>query len=243
MAEYDKIAKQYTSKASIHQIYAIDPTFYDVLGDVKGLTVLDVGCGNGYFTEKIKEKGAAKVIGVDISSAMLELAIERERINKLDISYLQHDAIKMPKIGDFDIVTCTFLFHYSKTKDELFSMVKNCFANLKGRGRLIAINHNPDHPTFKDERFDSCVSAPREPIEEGDGLIVSILGKDKKPICQFTNYFWKKETYNNLFFNAGFKKIKWHGLKVSEEGIKLYGKEAWKGYEEKSNIIIIECFK
>lgn len=46
---------------------------------VKGLTVLDIGCNNGYFTREAMKHGAARAVGVDKSDAILgarELAKE-----------------------------------------------------------------------------------------------------------------------------------------------------------------------
>lgn len=49
-------------------------SFLKVLGDVKGLRVLDLACGNGHYTRIIFERGAKEVDGVDLSSEMIHLA-------------------------------------------------------------------------------------------------------------------------------------------------------------------------
>src|SRR5580765_6389458 len=38
----------------------------DVLGDLRGLTVLEVGCGSGDSIAGVVERGAEKVFGIDI---------------------------------------------------------------------------------------------------------------------------------------------------------------------------------
>src|SRR5688500_10843099 len=46
---------------------------YHLLGDVKGKTVLDYGCGAGENSVLIASHGAARVIGIDISPELVEL--------------------------------------------------------------------------------------------------------------------------------------------------------------------------
>src|SRR5690349_1537364 len=43
-------------------------------GDVRGKTVLDIGCGSGHYEVEYAKRGAAKVTGIDFAPGMLELA-------------------------------------------------------------------------------------------------------------------------------------------------------------------------
>jgi SAM-dependent methyltransferase len=56
---------------------------YALLGDVRGRTVLDFGCGSGENTLLLALRGA-KVIGVDISADLIALARRRLAVNHLD---------------------------------------------------------------------------------------------------------------------------------------------------------------
>src|SRR5215213_2235900 len=46
-------------------------TVLDLLPDVRGLTVLDAGCGTGRYLGELQSRGAI-AMGVDLSMAMLE---------------------------------------------------------------------------------------------------------------------------------------------------------------------------
>jgi 2-polyprenyl-3-methyl-5-hydroxy-6-metoxy-1,4-benzoquinol methylase len=35
-----------------------DPVLWELAGDVRGLSVLDAGCGTGYLSAKLRERGA-----------------------------------------------------------------------------------------------------------------------------------------------------------------------------------------
>ncbi|MDX6477082.1 MAG: hypothetical protein QOH95_2593, partial [Gaiellaceae bacterium] len=54
-------------------IWAIDESQLNVLGDVKGLDVVELGCGTAYFSAWLAKLGA-RPTGVDITPAQLETA-------------------------------------------------------------------------------------------------------------------------------------------------------------------------
>src|SRR5207244_6974816 len=55
----------------------IDPTFLRVVGDVGGLRVLDLGCGDGDLSRRFSREGA-KVVAADASAAVVQPARGRE---------------------------------------------------------------------------------------------------------------------------------------------------------------------
>lgn len=46
------------------------------VGDVKGQSICDVGCGSGRFVAELAKRGASKVMGVDVAPSMIKLATE-----------------------------------------------------------------------------------------------------------------------------------------------------------------------
>lgn len=78
----------------------IDPTLLRVLGPVRGRRVLDVGCGNGYLTRRLSQKGAAAALGIDASLASVRLARKRERDRPTGARFLHRDAANLHGIPD-----------------------------------------------------------------------------------------------------------------------------------------------
>ena len=45
---------------------------FELIGDVIGKTILDLGCGSGGHDRKLIELGAKYVLGIDLSNKMIE---------------------------------------------------------------------------------------------------------------------------------------------------------------------------
>lgn len=92
---WNDIARQYSDQP---QIDLFDEFLDRQLGDVVGKRVLDLGCGHGWFTNELHRRGA-DVVGVDGSSALLEIA----RARYPDVRFEQVD-LRGGFDGEFDVV-------------------------------------------------------------------------------------------------------------------------------------------
>lgn len=82
--------------------------------DLRGVTILDAGCGTGALAVAAAERGA-KVTAIDLSPQLV--AVARERLPKhLDVTFLSGDMLD-PSMGKFDyVVAMDSIIHYP-TKD------------------------------------------------------------------------------------------------------------------------------
>jgi len=107
---------------------------YHLLGDVSGKTVLDYGCGAGENSVLIASHGA-RVIGVDISPELLELAERRMELSGLtNFEFKVGSAHELPlEAESVDVVYGMAILHHLDL--ELAS--KEVFRVLKKGGRAI----------------------------------------------------------------------------------------------------------
>lgn len=72
----DQASKWSREKPRILSDFTGRPVVYDFISEhVKGASVLDVGCGEGFVSRNMIKMGAAKVVGVDVSPGMIDRAI------------------------------------------------------------------------------------------------------------------------------------------------------------------------
>jgi SAM-dependent methyltransferase len=96
------------------------PAELDAIGDPAGLTVLDVGCGNGGKSLELHARGASRVVGVDVTDAFLPVP------EGADVQFRQHDLSRLADfVGDeparFDRVL--FLSSLGYAQDEVATLV------------------------------------------------------------------------------------------------------------------------
>lgn len=84
---------------------------YDLLGDVRGLAVADIGCGTGRHALRLAAAGA-QVAALDFSAAMLARA--RTKPGAADVRFLQHDLTRPFPLEDgaFDRVICGLVLEH-----------------------------------------------------------------------------------------------------------------------------------
>jgi ubiquinone/menaquinone biosynthesis C-methylase UbiE len=64
------------------------PAELAMLGDLTGMTILDVGCGSGAKDVELLERGAAEVVGIDIAGQFVPSADRRLTLVQGDLSQL-----------------------------------------------------------------------------------------------------------------------------------------------------------
>ena len=89
---------------------------------------MDLGCGRGTLTEMMYQKGY-DLVGVDVSDAMLNIAMEKKEQSGSEILYLQQDMRELELYGTVGTVYCVCdSLNYILEEEELaavFSLVNN----------------------------------------------------------------------------------------------------------------------
>jgi SAM-dependent methyltransferase len=91
------------------------------LPESDGLTVLELACGTGIVTRRLREAlpGSATLVATDLNEAMVEYA--RAAVPDTTIVWQQADAQALPfEDGSFDVVVCQFGFMFLPDKVQAF---------------------------------------------------------------------------------------------------------------------------
>src|SRR5262245_55383719 len=102
--DYDPIADQYRiAKQQPWRTHVEAFTLMALVGDPTGKAVLDVACGEGFYTRMIRKRGAATIVGVDLSAGMVELARIQEVRHQQGIDYRVGDARDLGCAAQYDL--------------------------------------------------------------------------------------------------------------------------------------------
>ena len=121
----------------------IDPPLLRLAGEVNGLHVLDLACGNGYLSRRFARQGAI-VTSVDANAPLIERVRAREAQEALGITYHVSDAARLDMLEDsaFDLVICNMALMDIENAEGAFQEVARV---LRSQGRFVA---SLCHPCF-----------------------------------------------------------------------------------------------
>jgi ubiquinone biosynthesis O-methyltransferase len=106
----------------------------ELVGDVRGRKVLDVGCGDGEFALELARRGAF-VTGIDAAAAMIEAAERRAKRQNADIDFQVATAEQLPFPAEqFDVVTAITILCFVDDARPVFHEVARV---LMPGGRLV----------------------------------------------------------------------------------------------------------
>ncbi|RFU78966.1 methyltransferase [Trichoderma arundinaceum] len=160
MAQYDSIGTQYDiiKTTSFNKLERFNfRKHVEPFLQSPGNKLLDLACGTGFYSDLLLQWGAGLLVGMDISSAMVDAA--RARISntpyKDQAQFVQGDGlIPQPYSStgaeSFDVVTGAWFLNYASSSDQMVSMFQTISMNLKPGGVFVGIC---PHPTNDLEPF------------------------------------------------------------------------------------------
>ncbi len=134
------------------------PDLLELLGNVEGKNILDLGCGESLFGKELLAAGATYYLGVDGSNNMIDKA--RETFSGIDQELYSFQCTSLESLkmepGQFDLVISRMVFHYI---EQLKPVFQNVHQSLKeDGGRFVFSVMHPvitatfDHHSGKEKR-------------------------------------------------------------------------------------------
>ena len=122
-----------TEKIKIHFKLKKDKSNY-----LKGLNILDIGCGGGLISEPMARLGA-NVTGIDASEKNINIAKSHSKKNGLKINYLNVSPENLEHIEKFDIILNLEIVEHV---DNVNLYIRSCYKLLKKNGLMFTATLN-----------------------------------------------------------------------------------------------------
>ncbi len=155
-----------------------------------GMKVLDVGCGPGRHSLELARR-KIEVVGVDISSAFIDIAQKKARKERLSATFVHADARTMTYDNEFDaaICLCEGAFGLAGSEETHLKILRNIHRSLKTGSplALTAINalSAARHACLKNFDAYTATYIERETITNPDG--------EQKEVELYTTAFTARE--------------------------------------------------
>ncbi len=229
-----------------YQVNVILPHLTRIIDPHKGQKLLDLACGQGFFTHALAIKGA-HVTGVDISPELIDIARKHAGHNE-DFYVSPSDMLHKFRDSSFDTVLCVLAIQNIERMAQTFKEVSRV---LGPHGRFVLVLN---HPTYRipgktewgfDEkksvqyrRVDEYLSESRSAIDMNPG---APQGTKKEVTYSFHRPL---QTYSKTLANAGFAIARieeWVSHKQSEKGPRKHAED--NSRREIPLFMCIECIK
>ncbi|HMP91306.1 MAG TPA: class I SAM-dependent methyltransferase [Phnomibacter sp.] len=115
-------------------------TVFKYLAPLQGKKIMDIGCGSGYFSFKLQEKGAT-VIAADIDERFLKYVDSTREARGINAKSLQ--TRKLPPDNpmlakrEADVVLIVNTYHHLENRTDYLRKIK---AGLKGSGYVVIVD-------------------------------------------------------------------------------------------------------
>jgi SAM-dependent methyltransferase len=117
------------------------PVIRELIGEPRGLSVLDLGCGAALFGRELLEKGARTYLGVEGSQNMFEAGLKTLEGTAGQIVHAHMQAWAYPE-NRFDLAISLLALHYLRDLAPVFRQVSGA---LKKGGRFV---FSVEHPVI-----------------------------------------------------------------------------------------------
>lgn len=221
---WGSVSSWYDSHLETHedtyQAKVIAPNLFRLLGDIKNKQILDIACGQGYFSRQLFDKGA-HVSGVDISKELIAYAKRRDS-EKIKYVVGTADNLSYWKKETFDIAVCILALQNIENAHGVLSEAERV---LKTGGRLFLVLNHPAFrvPQGSDWGYDEKQKMQYRSVYRylSEKVVKIIMHPGKKESPETISFHRSLQYYFKAFHKAGFAVARleeWISHKASGKG-------------------------
>ena len=135
--QYSQMARSKNGLSAAGEWSQLKPLF----PPIQGKAILDLGCGYGWHCKFCEDQGAEKILGIDLSSRMIEEAKKRNSGQKIEYQVCGINEFDYAA-NEWDVVISNLALHYIQDLDQVY---RNVYKTLKPNGVFL---FNIEHPVF-----------------------------------------------------------------------------------------------
>jgi tRNA (mo5U34)-methyltransferase len=135
--------------------------------DLRGRTVLDIGCNGGFYSIEMKRRGASRVLGIDTDEGYLRQARFAARIIGIDIEFLQLSVYDVAALEErFDVVLFLGVLYHLRHPLLALDLIRDhvvrdlFVCQSLQRGSAVQAHIEEDYPFLETAVFE-CPGFPR----------------------------------------------------------------------------------
>jgi len=177
------------------------------LGGPEVHTVLDYGCGPGKVAQRVVNGFGKRVVAVDGSPAMLEIATRRRADPRIDYQLVKDCKLSFLEDASIDTAMSCYVFINIASIDVISSIVREVYRVLRPGGRYAILDTNPDTTGVEFTTFRS--GDPDRRYTRGEQRRVLLRQPDGGDMT-LLDYHWPKEVYRQILTEAGFGTVTMH---------------------------------
>jgi ubiquinone/menaquinone biosynthesis C-methylase UbiE len=197
--DYDQIARNYHTRFNGSKLEGIDSALVELAVRGSAKSILEAGCGTGYWIESLRAKTVAKVFGLDASIGMLGQAARRLGHEGLVLAV----ANRMPfRERSFDLVFCVNALHHFDDPADFLTLAARLLVP-GGVFAVIGIDPRTVH-RYHYEYFEGALELDLKRYPSY-GQIIDGLGRagfanvELRIVDPYDTYFTGKEIYQDPF--------------------------------------------
>jgi 2-polyprenyl-3-methyl-5-hydroxy-6-metoxy-1,4-benzoquinol methylase len=235
------------ARMALYHRHCQDPVIFRTLGDIRGKALLDLACGDGFYTRRFRsECGADPVLGIDLSPKQIERARAIERREPLGIEYRVCDVTELDGEGRFDVATAIHLLHYLEGEAEIESALRRVFDLLSESGSFVTMIANPEFDFSNHDASDSKSKFGYyfSLAEPGNGGLLRFhpggFEKEGELTVEFRR--WERPFIDRIAADVGLT-TEWHEPFISSEGLRTYGSRFFESYLGNPQSVLLKLMR
>jgi ubiquinone/menaquinone biosynthesis C-methylase UbiE len=211
---WDSVAKWYDNHleegADTLQAKVIAPNLLRILAPSKHHSILDLACGQGYFTRLVEESGA-RVTGIDLSAKLIASAKKKDSVSIFKTAPAHKTG---EKDASFDTVFTVLAFENITNIDEVVGEIARV---MKKSGRFVLVLLHPAFriPKHADWGFDEAKKVQYRTVDK-------YLSEISIPIEQAP--FKGEKSITTTTFH---RPLQWYMKIFRKHGLVISGMEEW----------------